>query len=219
MELRKREGSLQLSWGERRTLQKLVRHSKGRSSLHIMAVLLSDAGLTASEIGQALGLAIRTVHRLRTAWRRSGTAGLLLRPQPGRPPLVTAEYLELLLSIVERDPREQGYAFTRWTAPRLAQFLYERTGIRVTPAWIAELLRTHGYVWRKSKLTLRNLGNEGKKKMRASASSACKAAFGVTRADSSSGTGTVFALTCSRSPGRCGVAVASGCSLPPPERT
>lgn len=62
-----------------------------------------------------------------------------------------------MLWAVEKDPRTLGFAFSRWTAPRLAEYLREQTGILVTAQWLAELLRTQGYVWRRTKRTLRNL--------------------------------------------------------------
>jgi transposase len=71
-----------------------------------------------------------------------------------------------LLATVEKNPRRQGFAFTRWTTPRLATFLELKTGIRLSPRGIAEVLHQHDFVWRKAKLTTRNKADEGEKKTR-----------------------------------------------------
>lgn len=158
------EPACSLTVGEKQRLQELVRNGRGIEPAHALIILLSNEEHSASAIARTLGFSVRAVHRLRAAWRDSGLAGILSRPRTGRPPRMTPAATTLLLSVVERDPRDEGLAFTRWTAPRLAQFLLDRTGIGVSPAWVAELLHMHGLVWRQSKLTLRNLSDEGEKK-------------------------------------------------------
>jgi transposase len=85
------------------------------------------------------------VHAWRRRWREEGTQALEAGEHPGRPPRLTSAAVELLLKDVESDPREQGYAFARWTCARLAAHLAQRTHVRVSPAWVDEVLRRHGF--------------------------------------------------------------------------
>ncbi|RYZ14093.1 MAG: winged helix-turn-helix domain-containing protein, partial [Myxococcaceae bacterium] len=79
---------------------------------------------------------------------------------------LTPASVELLLKDVESDPREQGYAFARWTCARLAAHLEQRTRVRVSAAWVGEVLRRHGFAWRRTKLTLKGLADEEEKSAR-----------------------------------------------------
>ncbi len=78
------------------------------------------------------------------------------RPRSGRPPTVTPAWIRLLLTLVDHDPRRVGVPRAAWTAPALATYLAERTGIRVTPQQV-RYLRKHGYVPRRPTWTVRHL--------------------------------------------------------------
>lgn len=152
-------------WGVRLTQQERVRlqeiaKSDGLSKRvcsRVMQVLLSDAGQSASEIAEVLGICERVVVKTRKRWRAESFNSLADAPRSGRPPAVTPEYMKLLCSDVQKNPMDLGFAFGRWTCPRLAEYLKQKTEIAMSPGWVGELLRTHGFVWRKSKLTIRNL--------------------------------------------------------------
>ncbi|MHC4340396.1 MAG: helix-turn-helix domain-containing protein [Planctomycetota bacterium] len=125
--------------------------------LRVTRSVMSHAGHSGREIADLLGITRRTVSNTRRRWREGGLEGLAAVPSPGRPPLADAAYVRRLLRVVERDPRSLGYAFARWTAPRLAAYMAEETGIEITAGWVAEILKAHGYVWRRTKRTTRNL--------------------------------------------------------------
>jgi transposase len=109
------------------------------------------------QIAQGFTVTSATLINWKHRWLKRRHFGLADAPRSGRPSKADARYVKELLRVVRRDPRELRYAFTRWTAPRLAQYLGEETGVWLTPQWITELLRTHGIVWRKTKRTIRNL--------------------------------------------------------------
>lgn len=111
----------------------------------------------AAQIATTLGSTARTVVRVRARWRSHGLASLDDRSRPGRPPCVTAEMADVLARVAEEDPRRHGYAFVRWTAPRLTAHLTRTTGVKVSSRWVAVLLRERDLVWRRSKRTIRNL--------------------------------------------------------------
>lgn len=149
---------IRLSAKEKRSLVRLQARSK-RSRLvkRVTALLLLEAGKPTVEVLGTLDISRRTLVSWKHRWIQRRYFGLEDGKHTGRRPRATPSYIKEMVKAVERDPREYGYAFTRWTAPRLAEYLFETTDIRITPQWITELLRSHGFVWRKTKRTIRNL--------------------------------------------------------------
>lgn len=150
---------LRVTQGERRQLQQIAHSEREKRATRTRAlvVLMSHAGQSGQQIADLLGITRRTVSNTRRRWRERGLEGLAAVPSPGRPPLADAAYVRRLLRVVERDPRTLGYAFARWTAPRLAAYLAEETGTAISGTWVGEILKAHGYVWRRTKRTTRNL--------------------------------------------------------------
>ena len=141
----------------------LLRQRRFAPSLRVWnratGLLMLAARVASSEILQSLGISRKTLLNWKRRWLKRRHFGLEDAPREGRPPQMSRAHIRLLLRVVRRDPRHVGYAFTRWTAPRLAEYIALRTGVRVTPGWITELLRRNELVWRKTKRTLRNLQN------------------------------------------------------------
>lgn len=161
------QGSIRLTPKQRLVLQRAMRQrDPGGVALRASVVLLSAQGQSAASIAATLGLSARTVYECRRRWRQQGLRGLTDAPRSGRPRQVESTYLRLLLRTVESDPRQLDFAFTRWTRSRLAEYLRQRTGVDVSPEWVGQLLRQHGYVWRRAKPTTRNLREEGEKTTR-----------------------------------------------------
>lgn len=153
---------VQLSTRQKERLQSLLRApgTSPQEALRATVLLLSDAGHGAEDIALTLGVTRRTVTNARSRWQAEGLRGLRDRSRSGRPRLADDSYRALLRRTVERDPREFGYAFTRWTAPRLASHLAEQTGVSLSSARVASLLRQQDFVWRRTRHTLRNLQDE-----------------------------------------------------------
>jgi len=125
----------------------------------IVALLMLAAQVPLKKIVQGLSITRATLVNWKHRWLERRHFGLADAPRAGRPPEADAVYVRDLVRVVLRDPRDFGYAFTRWTAPRLAEYMGEQTDVWLTPEWISELLRMHGIVWRKTKRTIRNLQN------------------------------------------------------------
>ena len=53
-------------------------------------------------------------------------------PRPGTPARVTPEWRAMLVSAVRRRPRSLGQPYSLWTLQRLADYLAEETGVRVS---------------------------------------------------------------------------------------
>lgn len=160
------EATLRLTLQERKGLQQVTRSSErlGRASARATVVLMSAEGSSARAIAKVLGIGLRTVRLTRRRWRREGFESLHDAWRPGRPVRADPEYLELMGRVVRTDPRKLGYCFAHWTAPRLAAYLQEQTGVQLCDDWVRMLLKAQGFVWRKTKLTIRNLQDAREKK-------------------------------------------------------
>jgi transposase len=66
----------------------------------------------------------------------------------------TPEYIDLLLKIIEIDPQEYGYEFGRWTTVRLATYLEEKTGIKLSGTQVRRILKSKKYVYLWAKYSL-----------------------------------------------------------------
>lgn len=154
-------GIIRLTGEERRQLQVFAKSktAKPRARIRAMIVLLSDAGDGGEAIAKVLGITRRSVSKTRQRWRTCSYNGLEDEQRPGRPPRADAAYIRLMLDVVQKDPRQLGYVYTRWTSPRLAEYLRRKTGVQISAGWLSMLLRMHGFVWRKTKRTIRNLQN------------------------------------------------------------
>jgi transposase len=110
----------------------------------LMVLLAAERGMVAAEIAAVVREHEETVRRWLARYQAEGLAGLSDAPRPGAPPKATAAYREQLLATVRRRPRALGLPFSLWTGPRLADYLAERTGIRLSRESVYRLLRAAG---------------------------------------------------------------------------
>ena len=162
----KSETAIRLTLQDRRELQSLASSSDrpAQAGLRATVILMSAEGTGAESIARTLGISLRTVRRTRRRWRRKGFKGLYDRKRSGRPARADKKYLRMLYRVVRTDPRKLGYCFAHWTAPRLAEYLKQQTGVRLCDDWVRMLLKSRGFVWRKTKLTIRNKQDDREKK-------------------------------------------------------
>lgn len=160
------EGAIRLTVQERRGLYQVAHsvHIPARVALRATVILMSAEGSGARTIGRVLGMGLRTVRLTRRRWRREGYEGLHDQPRSGRRRRANNRYVALMRRVVQTDPRQLGFCFAHWTAPRLAEYLKQRTGVSLCEDHVRRLLRGLGFVWRKTKLTIRNLQNSREKK-------------------------------------------------------
>ncbi len=126
-------------------------HLRARAQLVLLA---ADQHLTAAEIGVIVRVHEETVRRWLTRYRSEGIAGLHDAPHPGAPGKVTATYVAQLLAAVRQRPRSLELPFSRWTLQRLADYLAEQTGIRVTHETVRLQLKHAGIVLRRPQHTI-----------------------------------------------------------------
>lgn len=97
-----------------------------------MVLLSAEKGLKAEEIAEIVRESSITVLRWLKRYLVEGVEGLKDAPRPGRRTTVTDEYRQRLLETVRKRPRSLGLDYSLWTLQRLADYLAEETGLRVS---------------------------------------------------------------------------------------
>jgi transposase len=105
--------------------------------------LASEQRLTAPAIASIVREDDQTV---RTWLKRWLAEGLKDWPMPGGPAKITAAYREQLLAAVRQRPRSLGQPYSLWTLPRLADYLAEVTGLRLSDETVRVALKAGGIV-------------------------------------------------------------------------
>ncbi len=76
----------------------------------------------------------------------------------------TDKYIEILLETINKDPQELGYEFGRWTAQRLATYLENCTGIKLSVSQVRRILKQKKYVYIWAKYSLESKQDPEKRK-------------------------------------------------------
>lgn len=119
-----------------------------------MILLAAERGLVAGEIALLVRSDEETVRRWIKRYSAEGIHGLEDLPRPGAAPRITAEYRERLLEIVRRRPRALGLPFSLWTLQRMADFLAEELGLRLSDETVRRTLRAKGIVMSRPQHTI-----------------------------------------------------------------
>jgi transposase len=106
-----------------------------------MILLALERHWTAGEIAAVVRESDETVRRWIKRYLAEGIAGLQDAPRAGAPRKVTVAYRELLIQVVRRRPRSLDQPYSLWTLQRLADYLAERTGIRLDPETVRGYLK------------------------------------------------------------------------------
>jgi transposase len=149
---------------QKEILQKaLKREQNGEIRERILILLLLNDGKTQKEIADFLGCSKNKV----SSWCVHGDPDKLetLKDErmKGNYHKATDKYIEILLETVEKEPSELGYEFGRWTAQRLATYLEEETGIRLSGSQVRRILEKKKYVYLWAKYSLESKRNEKKR--------------------------------------------------------
>jgi transposase len=139
-------------------LQKALKQEEnGDIRERILMLLLLNDGKTQAEIAKFLGCSINKV----CYWCVHGDAdnleSLKDKRMKGNHRKATDKYIETLLETIEKEPKEFGYEFGRWTAQRLATYLENITGIQLSGAQVRRILeqKKYVYIWTKYSLESR----------------------------------------------------------------
>jgi transposase len=109
-----------------------------------MVLLAVEQGMTAPKIAEIVRENEGTVRAWLRRYEAEGLEGLWDRPRPGGPSKLTPAFVEQMLSAVRKRPRSLALPFSLWSCQRLADYLAEKTGIRVSDETIRRHLAENG---------------------------------------------------------------------------
>jgi transposase len=131
-----------------------------------MVLLSAEKGLKAEEIAEITRESYITVLRWLKRYQAEGVEGLKDTPRPGRSTTVTEAYRTKLLEVVRRRPRSLGLEYSMWTLRRLADYLAEETGLRISHETVRRELAKDGIVFSQPQHTISSPDPEYKVKKR-----------------------------------------------------
>jgi len=106
-----------------------------------MVLLAGEQGLNAGEIAVIVRQNDQTVRNWLKRYQVEGIHGLEDAPRSGAPSKVTTAYKEQLVTTVRQRPRSLGQPYSMWTLQRLADYMAEQTGIRVSEKTVRRHLK------------------------------------------------------------------------------
>lgn len=133
------------AWEELNNLYRSTKIPRMRTRAQII-LLSAEQGLKAPQIAEVVRESERTVQRWLKRYQAEGIQGLYDAPKSGSPGKVNQEYKEELISSVRRRPRALGLSFSLWTLERLADYMAEKTGIRISGEAVRQHLKTSSIV-------------------------------------------------------------------------
>src|SRR5215212_5707913 len=114
------------------------------------------------EVARAARCSLDTIQNTLALWRKGGRSGLL--PKPRRPPGPARrwglDWLKALAEAMEQGPEACGVARPTWTAPLLAEYLKQQTGVAVGERTVRRGLASLGYVCRRPTWTVKHKAEE-----------------------------------------------------------
>lgn len=155
-----------LSQEQQKKLQKTLKeHKHPEIRERILILLLLNDGKTQIEIANFLGCSLRKIAYWCVHGDPENLETLKDKRMSGNHHKASDEYIDMLLKTVEKDPEELGYEFGRWTAKRLATYLEEKTGIKLSSSQIRRILAKKNYVYLWAKYSLEDKQDPEKRKL------------------------------------------------------
>src|SRR5687767_7574952 len=135
------------------TLYRTTRVVRLRTRAQIV-LLAGEQRLAAPAIARIVREDDQTVRRWLARWLAAGSTGLQDRPMPGGPAKITTAYRARLVAIVRQRPRSLGQPYSLWTLQRLADYVAEGTGLRLSYETVRVALKAGGIVLRRPQHTV-----------------------------------------------------------------
>lgn len=105
-----------------------------------LAVDRVGSGYSQQETADFLGVSKGAVSQWMKAHRRRGEAGLAAKPRKGRPRKLTKQQERTVLNWFSKSATEFGYPNELWTAPRVAQQIRRKWGVKFHPRYVSQWL-------------------------------------------------------------------------------
>ena len=142
---------------QRKLPEALKREGNGEIRERILILLLLNDGKTQQEIAKFIGCSKNKASYWCVHGDPDNLESLKDERMKGNHQKATEKYLEILLETIEKEPEELGYEFGRWSAQRLATYLEEKTGIKLSGSQVRRILSRKKYVYLWAKYSLESM--------------------------------------------------------------
>ena len=144
--------------------QALKQEENGQIRERILILLLLNDGKTQKEIAKFIGCSHNTICFWCVHGDPDNLESLKDDRMKGNHQKATEKYIEILLETIDKSPEELGYEFGRWSAKRLATYLEEVTGIKLSGSQVWRIISKKKYVYLWSKYSLEHKQDPEKRK-------------------------------------------------------
>ena len=155
-----------LSSEEKDYLQQALRkENRPEVRERILIFLLENDGKNYQEIADFLGCSAKTVAYWAVHGSPNNLETLQDKRSKGNNKKATDEYIKILLEVVDKNPKELGYEFGRWTGKRLSEHLEKETGIKLSKSQVVRILKRKKYVYIWAKYSLEDKQNQEQREL------------------------------------------------------
>jgi transposase len=124
------------------TLDSLMKQAKQtRGFRRVQAVRQVVAGHTVKATSQTFNFTNSALRKWVKRFAQEGSPGLLDRPRPGRPRIVTEEVQACIHHLMEQDPLAHGARSSQWNGRELSQVVSKQTGVILHPDTVRVVLK------------------------------------------------------------------------------
>ena len=121
-------------------LYRTTKNKRVRTRAQVI-LLAAEQKLSIPQIAAIIRETDETVRECIKRYLKHGIAGLADAPKTGGRGVITQAYQEQLVTVVRSRPRSLGLPYSMWTLQRLADYMAEQTGIRVTSETVKVILK------------------------------------------------------------------------------
>ena len=143
---------VELSPREQEELLWKIKHSKDAKEFkRAQALLWLCQGESVTSVASRQHVSRQTIYNWIERFKTFGN--LCDLPRSGRPPRKRDAAKEVILEVIDKDPRDLGYLLPVWTT-RLLEIHMKSQGIQVSPRTIRRALRDLGYRYKRPRYVL-----------------------------------------------------------------
>lgn len=121
------------------------RAKDAKASRRMLALAFVLDGRSRTEAAESCGMDRQTLRDWVHRYNEEGLAGLIDRPLPGRTPMLDAEQMRELATIVEAGPDPEADGVVRWRRIDLCDVVERRFGVCVAERTMSSILHRLGF--------------------------------------------------------------------------
>jgi transposase len=129
---------LTLRKGDKRNLRERLRTEKDAKMWQRYHCILLSAQKPRRDVGKEINMSYRNVRRIVSAYKKGGIDGLHYKIPPGRPPEISEEKREEIISTLNRNP--EG-----WETKSIKALIVKKTGVIYTNRHITRIAHKWGF--------------------------------------------------------------------------